>query len=77
MPLFEIGIATIGLALLSLSLVLCWRRTHDQQFFYRWWLPRAMLTRLEYVLNRIGFVLALVAAIRIWVDVVALFFYLH
>ena len=64
MAILEVVIAAIGLALLSVSLVLYQTRTHDEKFFTRFWLSRRLLTFREYVLNRLGFVFA-VAAILI------------
>ena len=75
MPFLDISIAVVGVALGVLSLVLYWRRTHDRTFWSRLWLSRGLLTRSEYVLNRIGFAIAIAAAIRIWVDVVAMVYY--
>jgi hypothetical protein len=75
MPLFEISIGTVGIALGILSLVLYWRRTHDREFWSRLWLSRGLLTRSEYVLNRVGFAIAIAAVIRMGVDVVAMVYY--
>lgn len=75
MPVFEIILAVIGLAMVSLSLVLYQTRTHDKKFLSRFWLSRRLLTRREYALNRIGFTIALGAVFRIWIDVVALISY--
>ena len=75
MPFLEISVAVVGLALGILSLVLYWRRTHDRQFWSRLWFSRGLLTRSEYVLNRVGFAIVIVAAILIWMDVVATVYY--
>lgn len=77
MPLLEISIAMAGLALAILSLVLYWRRTRDREIWSRLWLSRGLLTRSEYVLNRIGFAIAIAALIRMGVDLVAMVYYHH
>ena len=75
MPVLDITIATVGLVALCLSLVLYWRRNHDLAISSRLWLARARLTRSEYVLNRIGFAIAVAGTIRIWTDVATMVFY--
>jgi hypothetical protein len=75
MPFIGITIGLVGLALGILSLVLYWRRTHDRQLWERLWLSRGSLSPSEYVLNRLGFAIALVGAILIWADVVAMVYY--
>ena len=66
MPILEIVIAAIGVALLCVSLVMYQTRTHDEKFLTRFWLGRRLLTSREYVLNRVGFTLAVsVIVIRI------------
>ena len=75
MLILEVVIAAIGIALLSVSLVLYQTRTHDEKFFTRFWLSRSLLTSREYVLNRLGFALA-VAVILIRIACLA-FAFLH
>jgi len=48
-------IALIGCALTSASNVMYYRRARDPQCWRRMWLHRKLLTRREYLLNRVGF----------------------
>jgi hypothetical protein len=59
----EIGIVMviIGLPLLLLSNVMYYKRTQDKGIMSRFWLSRNILSRNEYILNRIGFFLVLIA----------------
>lgn len=59
MLILEAIIAVIGFGLLTSSLVLYQSRTHDKNFFTRFWLSRGLLTFREYVLNRVGFALVI------------------
>jgi hypothetical protein len=61
MRVFEIVLALMGIALVAVSLVLYQTRTRDKKFLTRFWLGRDLLTGREYALNRLGFVLWLVA----------------
>ncbi len=45
--------------MLIVSNAMYYRRTRDKQYGRRFWLGKDMLTRSEYLLNRIGLVLAL------------------
>ena len=57
----EMAMIVIGFGLLSASLVLYQTRTHDKEFLTRFWLGKRSLTAREYTLNRVGFVICLVA----------------
>jgi hypothetical protein len=61
--------AVIGLALVSASLVLYYKRTHDRIFWRRLWMSRHLLTSREFILNRIGFWSALAAVTVMWIFV--------
>lgn len=56
---------TVGGGLLVASLVLYQTRTHDEKFWTRLWLGRGLLTRQEYRLNRLGFLLWLIAIVTL------------
>ena len=47
-----------GIVLLVVSNVIYARRTQDPELRTRFWLPKARLTPREYILNRLGFALA-------------------
>jgi hypothetical protein len=53
------AVAAIGLVLLGVSNGTYFIRTHDRDFLRQFWLKRESLTRCEYLLNRLGFILAL------------------
>jgi hypothetical protein len=61
MLIVEMAMIVIGFGLLSASLVLYQTRTHDKEFLTRFWLGKSLLTAREYALNRVGFVICLVA----------------
>jgi hypothetical protein len=59
-----LAVALIGQVLLWASNQAYYQRTKDRNFL-RFWLYRHLLTRKEYVVNRIGFALALTSFIGI------------
>ena len=76
MLIVEMAMIVIGFGLLSASLVLYQTRTHDKEFLTRFWLGKRLLTAREYVLNRVGFVICLIAILAGSVRL-AFAFYLH
>ena len=71
MRIFEMIMAVIGIVLVAVSLVFYQTRTRDKKILRRFWLGRDLLTGREYVLNRVGFVLWLVAMLMAGANVVA------
>jgi len=69
MRIFEMVMAMVGIVLVAVSLVLYQTRTRDKKFLTRFWLGRDLLTGREYALNRIGFVLWLLAILMAGVNV--------
>lgn len=56
-----IGIA--GLIMSFVSFVLYYARTKDKTMFTRFWLGKDILSKNEYLLNRIGFGLSIVGIV--------------
>lgn len=69
MRTFEMVMAVIGIVLVAVSLVLYQGRTRDKKILTRFWLGKDLLTKREYVLNRVGFVLWLVAILMAGLNV--------
>ena len=76
MPILEIIAAILGLGLSAFSLLLYYRRTNDREWASRLWFGKKLLTWPEYLLSRVGFTIAVVAVVRIWIDVAAIV-YVH
>ena len=56
----------VGLVPLTGSNAQYYRRTKDPNRM-RWWLSKALLTRSEYVANRVGFALAVTGLVLLYV----------
>ena len=66
LPVVLMWVALIaGIVLTSATNVMYYRRTRDRQIWRRVWLRRDVLTRSEYLLNRIGFWIMVVSVIGI------------
>ena len=63
--------------MVAASLVLYQTRTRDKKFLTRFWLGRDLLAGREYVLNRVGFVLWLVAVLMAATSVARTWMYHH
>lgn len=59
LTILPFAVAAVGLVSLGVSNAMYFARTHDQDFLRRFWLGREILTQSEYILNRVGFALAL------------------
>jgi hypothetical protein len=57
------AIILVGFAMLVVSNQAYYRRTRDPDYGNKFWLRKSILNRQEYVLNRVGFVLAIGGAI--------------
>ena len=53
-----IALAVIGILLLITSNVMYYKRTKDKGYIKRFWLKKEILTKNEYILNRVGFSLS-------------------
>jgi hypothetical protein len=65
MSLYSISmtLAIIGLILLIVSNVMYFQRTKDKEVSKKFWLGKDILTRNEYLANRIGFGLAVIGIV--------------
>lgn len=50
-------IAFVGIAMLTMSNAMYSARTKDNQVWRKFWLGKDILTKNEYILNRVGFVI--------------------
>ena len=73
MSLFSISmtLAIIGLILLIISNVMYFQRTKDKEELKKFWLAKDVLTRNEYLANRIGFGLAVMGIVLMYTEPLA------
>jgi membrane protein DedA with SNARE-associated domain len=55
--------AVVGLYLLTMSNRMYYTRTRDPHFWTRFWLHKSLLSRQEYLLNRWGFWIVILATV--------------
>jgi hypothetical protein len=67
------SMAALGLVILGISNIMYFRRTKDKHFS-RFWLGKNLLFKSEYLLNRIGFSIAVAAIVFMVIMIFALWF---
>ena len=60
---FSMTLAIIGVILVIISNVMYFQRTKDREELKKFWLAKDVLTRNEYLANRIGFGLAVIGIV--------------
>ena len=63
---FSMTLAIIGLILLIISNVMYFQRTKDKEELKKFWLAKNVLTRNEYLANRIGFGLTVIGIVLMY-----------
>ena len=65
---FSMTLAIIGLILLIISNVMYFQRTKDKEELKKFWLAKDVLTRNEYLANRIGFGLTVIGIVLMYTE---------
>ena len=68
---FSMILAIIGLILLIISNVMYFQRTKDKEELKKFWLAKDVLTRNEYLANRIGFGLTVIGIVLMYTEPLA------